>query len=283
MASASTISIAAKAKVVRMPVATASGEAVVRSVVAEASVNTAPMAAAPVMSPRLRDRFSRPETTPRWSERIPRHDGGVVGRLEQRIAGGDGDERCDVAGDAEACGRQGQHAGTRCHSHEAHDDHRPGPEAVHETACWHAGQGRDQRARRHGEADNGCLEPEPPREMEGADDQGRHHHRRDERAHGKGGTQHGVGEHRRAEQRHGHALLDPYEEGGSEQGCQQQGHVRDAEAAVPDRHGERVGRERQGQEQRAQPVEAGQVGFPSSVGRQAAMGQEVAPGGPAAG
>jgi hypothetical protein len=57
--------IAATPKVIRMPVATASGGALVMSVVLDASANTAPMTDAPVMKPRLRDRFSMPETTPR--------------------------------------------------------------------------------------------------------------------------------------------------------------------------------------------------------------------------
>jgi hypothetical protein len=37
------------------------------SVVADANANTAPMTDAPVMSPRLRDRLSMPEMTPRRS------------------------------------------------------------------------------------------------------------------------------------------------------------------------------------------------------------------------
>jgi len=37
--------------------------------VADASANTAPITDAPVMSPRLRDRLSMPEMTPRWSGR----------------------------------------------------------------------------------------------------------------------------------------------------------------------------------------------------------------------
>lgn len=67
MASAATISKAASAKVIRMPVATAPGAAVPMSVVADAAANSAPMADAPVTRPRFRDRVSRPETTPRRS------------------------------------------------------------------------------------------------------------------------------------------------------------------------------------------------------------------------
>ncbi len=70
MASATRARSAATAKVIRMPDATAWGGAVAISVVAEASANTAPMTDAPDMSPRLRDRLSMPDTTPRWSGRI---------------------------------------------------------------------------------------------------------------------------------------------------------------------------------------------------------------------
>ena len=67
MASATMISIAATANVIRMPVATAWGCAVATLTVDEPSVNTAPITEAPVMSPRLRDMLSRPEMTPRCS------------------------------------------------------------------------------------------------------------------------------------------------------------------------------------------------------------------------
>ena len=73
MASATTISAAANANVTRIPVATASGRTVVMAVVADASANTAPMTDAPVMNPRLRDRLSRPEMTPRRSGRHAPH------------------------------------------------------------------------------------------------------------------------------------------------------------------------------------------------------------------
>ena len=69
MASARTIKTAATANVIRIPMATASGRAVVMSVVPDASANTAPITDAPVMRPRLRDRLSMPEMTPRCSER----------------------------------------------------------------------------------------------------------------------------------------------------------------------------------------------------------------------
>jgi hypothetical protein len=69
MATAASMRTAATAKVIRMPLATASGGALVMSVAFDASANTAPMTDAPVMRPRLRDRFSTPEITPRWSGR----------------------------------------------------------------------------------------------------------------------------------------------------------------------------------------------------------------------
>lgn len=65
MTSATIIRNAANANVTRMPVATAAGRAVVMSLVAAASANTAPMTDAPLMSPRLHDKLSMPEMTPR--------------------------------------------------------------------------------------------------------------------------------------------------------------------------------------------------------------------------
>lgn len=65
MARARSIRIAATANVSRKPVATTSGRACVMVIVPEASANTAPITDAPVIRPRLRDRLSRPEMTPR--------------------------------------------------------------------------------------------------------------------------------------------------------------------------------------------------------------------------
>ena len=65
MVGAKTIGIAATAKVICIPVATASGRAVVMSLDADASANTAPITDAPVMSPRLRERLSMPENDSR--------------------------------------------------------------------------------------------------------------------------------------------------------------------------------------------------------------------------
>jgi hypothetical protein len=53
--------------VTRIPVTTAAGSAVVTSAAPDAAANTAPMADAPAISPRFRDRFSSPDTTPRRS------------------------------------------------------------------------------------------------------------------------------------------------------------------------------------------------------------------------
>ena len=55
------------ANVICIPVATASDEAVVTSLVPDAYVNRAPITEAPVISPKLRERLSRPDMTPRSS------------------------------------------------------------------------------------------------------------------------------------------------------------------------------------------------------------------------
>ena len=47
------------------------GAAAVMSLAPDAKANTAPIADAPVTSPRLRDRLSIPEITPRWSAPMP--------------------------------------------------------------------------------------------------------------------------------------------------------------------------------------------------------------------
>ena len=69
MARATTIRTAETANVIRIALATASGCAVAMSGDFEASAKTVPIMDAPVMSPRLRDRLSMPEMTPRWSGR----------------------------------------------------------------------------------------------------------------------------------------------------------------------------------------------------------------------
>ena len=68
MASATVMRTAATANVTRRPAATASACAVVMSFVPDANANTAPITAVPVMSPRLRERLSTPEITPRRSD-----------------------------------------------------------------------------------------------------------------------------------------------------------------------------------------------------------------------
>src|ERR1700685_443601 len=70
IASAMTIRIAATANVARIPAPMAEGRAVVMSIEVDANANTAPMEDEPVIRPRLRDRLSMAETTPRWAGRI---------------------------------------------------------------------------------------------------------------------------------------------------------------------------------------------------------------------
>ena len=61
MISATTTRTAATANVIRIPVATASEGAVAMSLDADPNAKTAPIADAPVMSPRLRDKLSMPD------------------------------------------------------------------------------------------------------------------------------------------------------------------------------------------------------------------------------
>ena len=161
--SATTISSAATAKVIRMPAATASGRAVVMSLVADASANTAPMTDAPVMSPRLRDRLSMPEMTPRRSGRDVRHDGRVVRGLEQRIADRGDHDRGDVARDAERRRHHRQKEAAGRHSDQPDDGHAACAETVGQAAGRHAGQRGDERTDRQDEPDKGRVEPERAR------------------------------------------------------------------------------------------------------------------------
>ena len=62
---AAAIRIVATRNETRIPTATAAGSAAVISIVPDAVANTAPIAEAPVTSPRLRDRLSNADTTPR--------------------------------------------------------------------------------------------------------------------------------------------------------------------------------------------------------------------------
>jgi len=65
MSKASSISSAATPKVQCMPLATASAPCRPATCGREPQANSAPMAAAPLISPRLRDRLSRPAVNPR--------------------------------------------------------------------------------------------------------------------------------------------------------------------------------------------------------------------------
>lgn len=62
-----TTSTVATKKVVRIPAATAAGLAVIMFADSVAAAKMAPMSDAPVMRPRFRDKYSRPDMTPRWS------------------------------------------------------------------------------------------------------------------------------------------------------------------------------------------------------------------------
>ncbi len=134
----------------------------------------------------------------------------------------------------------------------SHDGHASCAKAVRNATGRHAGQSRDERADRHDDANHRRIEPERTREIERSDHQRRHHHRRDQCAHGEARTQRSIAENRQADQRRGCSRLGEGEEADSDCGSQQQSHVARAETAAPHRHGERIRRERQSQQQRSQ-------------------------------
>ena len=59
----------------------------------------------------------------------------------------------------------------------------------------------DHWANRHDDSNNSRVEFERTRQIKRPDHQRRHHHRRDERAHGEACTQHRIAKHRQPDQR----------------------------------------------------------------------------------
>ena len=267
--SATTISVAATANVTCMPVVTSAGLAVVMSAVADAIANTAPMTEAPVMPPRLRDRLSRPETTPRRSGLDVHHHGGVVGGLEQLIARGDERERGNVARDAERHRQhaKGERAGRHCQQ-PRHADER-GAQPIDQPAGRDAAQGGEDRAARHDEPDHSRVEPERARQIERPDHERRHRHGQHERAGREARAQHRIAEHLQPDQGRGRLRLHQHEQADPEDASQQQRQIERAEAAAPDRHGERIGREDQSKQAACPPRRSRRDRFSAARNRRA--------------
>ena len=154
MASATTIRIAATANVIRMPVATASGvrrrDVDRRRCEREHSAHDGCTGDEPEIARQVEHAGN---DAPLVRADI-RHDGGVVGRLEQRIAGGDDDDGGDVAGDAERRRHHGEDEGTGRHSDEPDDGHALCAETVRNATGRHTGQRGDQRTDRQDEPDH---------------------------------------------------------------------------------------------------------------------------------
>ncbi len=147
---------------------------------------------------------------------------------------------------------------------------------VRNATGWHTSQRDDKRTDRQDESNHSRIEPERTREIERPDHQRRHHHRRDERAHGETRTQHRITEHRQRDQRRCCSRLGEHEEADSEGSSQQQSHVERTETAAPNRHGERISGERQSKQQRAHIVEAGPIRFlPAAIDGQIAMSEKI--------
>ena len=137
---------------------------------------------------------------------------------------------------------------------------RCGADAVRNAPGRHAGECDHERADGQDEPDHGRVEPQRAREIERADHQRRHHHGRDERAHGEACAQRRIAQHRQPDQRRRGTRLGAHEEAGADDGSRQQSRVERTETAASRRHRERVGCERQRKKQRAHSVEAGRVG-----------------------
>jgi hypothetical protein len=88
-------------------------------------------------------------------------------------------------------------------------------------------------------------------------------------------AQHRIAEHRQPDQGRRGFHLGAHEEGDPENGSQQQSHVERAETAAPNRHGERIGGERQSQQQRSRNIEAGPIRLRlQAIGGQGATGEK---------
>lgn len=107
-------------------------------------------------------------------------------------------------------------------------------------------------------------------------DQRRHDHGVDQDAHRQPGTKHALlAQQTRPQQRRLRPRFDPQEEHGSNDGREQQRAVDDAEAPIPKRHRQRIGRERHRQDDYASLVERrARISGRTASGRQAKQRQE---------
>jgi len=66
--------------------------------------------------------------------------------LEQRVAGGDDDDRGEVAGDAEPQRHHGENERADHHSGESGEGHAVSAETVHNALSWRAGERGNERS-----------------------------------------------------------------------------------------------------------------------------------------
>lgn len=203
-----------------------------------------------------------------------RQYGGVVGRLEDRVAGGDDDDGEQVAGYPQRRRKERQGRRTGRHRGEPGERHAGGVEAVGDASGRDGGEGGDQRTDREEESDAGSVERQRTGEIERPDDQSRHDHRRDEGARGEARAERPLAEHRQADERRRRAQLRSNEEDGEAGRGEEQVQVERAEVAAAERHGEGIGRERERQQECAGHVEARAVrAGPRRCRRQVATGE----------
>jgi hypothetical protein len=136
-----------------------------------------------------------------------RHDGGIVGRLEQRVAGGHEDEAGDVAANPEGRGDHRQNGRAERKARQCDERHALCAKTVHDAAGRYAGQRRDDRTDGYDDADEGRLETESARQIERSDHLRRHDDCRDEQVRGEARTQCRIAEHREPDQRRARARL----------------------------------------------------------------------------
>ncbi|MOA05741.1 hypothetical protein D3C78_1253510 [compost metagenome] len=130
-----------------------------------------------------------------------RHDGGIVGRLEQRVTGGNDHQWHDVAERTEARWHGGQDASAGQHGNQSEHAGSMCAQSVDPSTRRNPGQCGDQRPRRHHQANARCIQRQCAGEIKRPHHQGGHDHGRHQHAHGETCAQLRIAEYRQSNQR----------------------------------------------------------------------------------
>jgi hypothetical protein len=188
------------------------------------------------------------------------HHGGIVRGLEDREACRQRGERAHVPRDAGRRRQQRERAGAEHHGGEPGERHGPGTEAVDAAAGGNSRERGDQRSTGHDQAGPRGVQPQGAHEMERTDNERRHRHRRGEAAREHAAAHERIAEQREPHQRRGRARLPAREEERAGAGEQEQAGFEGAGSAAPHGHRQRIGGERQREQDGSRHVEPGAYG-----------------------